>query len=87
MEKDKGLFNMEKKYFKVNETFIDSGLGIEFYASDENDEEITYEEVLNMQLKPLKDFENKCYHKSIRLVSVYAKTNDEDETEYLGYCE
>lgn len=86
MEKDKGLFNMEKKYFKVNETFIDNGLGIEFYAGDENDEEIAYEDVSKMQLKPLKAFESKCYHKPIRLVSVYV-TNDEDETEYLGYCE
>lgn len=77
---------MTKKYFKVNEAFINRGLGIEIYASDENDEEITYEEVLKMQLKPLEYFEKKCYHKPISLVSVYA-TNDEDEAEYLGYSE
>lgn len=73
------------KYFEVTEYFMNKGLGIEFECSNENDTEITQEELSRLDLKPLKAFEGMAYHNTIKLVCVYKYNSFDEDSDILGY--
>lgn len=74
-------------YYKNTEYFKNEGLGMEFIASDNENEELTKEEVRNLDLKDLSDFEGKAYHKVIKLKCIQRYDINTEEYEIIGYYE
>lgn len=75
-----------KKFYKVTEFFKNYGFGLELESSNENDTEITQEEISKMNLKPLNSFDNGI-NSTIELVAVYDYEDEKEETNVIGYCQ
>lgn len=73
------------KFCKCTEYFENYGLGLEFWASDYDDEYITRDEVNLLDLKSLDNWDD-IYHQTIKLHCVYCYDEDCNVT-ILGYYE